>query len=211
MSTISHYSDLCVISYRKQLLCREQELKKKLQVSPSTSASSPTPLPRVPTPSSVTATRSESPSSNPFHPDHTASHSSSSAGNPDAWASQTDIDPNVWDIKEDDDLLFDHPCLPGDEEDCSLPPASPPLSVPARPGSSSHQAEFSSSHVPASPAPHPGNPSRPPAATVARASSSSSHSRQLPSSVDRRADNAAEFRGSYAHTQEMMKVFTQVC
>ena len=87
MNTISHYSDLCVISYRKQLLCREQELKKKLQVS--TSASSQTPLSTVPI---------------PF-----PSRSSSSAGNPDAWVSQSDINPNACDL-EQDDSLFVRPC-----------------------------------------------------------------------------------------------------
>ena len=76
--------------------------------------------------------------------------------------------------------------------------------------SSPAAAQFHSSpqlpHALSSLAPHPSNQS----ATAMARPSSSRCDQHLRSSADKRPDNAAEFRGAYAHTQEMMKVFTQV-
>ena len=209
---------------RKQLLSREEDLRQKISshtivtsLSPSPLSSSPLSHPPYHTNSLPTAASHPSPLVNPpKSPLPTPHISISSSQMTQSLTSHTSD--QTWEMNNDD--IIDS--LSEDEDEFLLPMDQLLDSVMAREkreggergGDSTLTAE--SEVIEIQPSPPLGNTqkSNPPKAAPFKPPFSSAESRPSCSSFrpsqGAMPDNASEFQGQYPHTQEMMKIFTQV-
>ncbi len=180
--------------YRRKLLSREQEVKRQLEMATPT-VSSPTTFGLSCQGSGGTGT-------------HQSERHRAHEGAEGTIAEEEDL----WDLSEEADL-FSQFCM--ENEEGPITPSS--LSTPTPPPTNAPPPlQFSTPVATPNPPPPPTTASRPqptgssfsnpppPPTTVSRPTVSSV-SKPPPVS-----DDAAQFRRPYAHTQELMKVFTQV-